>query len=200
MIRNENCSRRWAERIYSSVWKVARLCFTLPSPGFCKWQIGTVKTKALSSLRLVTLNVWMDTYRFVWSKCCKSKLSDRDRPNLVDLQRRRLWRRSFIWRHMNKYIVFITSKDKPWLAQDLYTCTQSSICCVWLMWKYAMLTSLALLSAIVLTESICHLQKIFFCTNMNAAMAQCIRLLLPSCRPAFESQAHHLSFYKFIIV
>ena len=34
----------------------------------------------------------------------------------------------------------------------------------------------------------------------GAAKAQWIRLGLPSCRPGFESQAYHLSFYKFIIV
>ena len=33
---------------------------------------------------------------------------------------------------------------------------------------------------------------------MGAAVAQWIRLRLPSCRPGFESQAHHLSFYQFI--
>ena len=33
-----------------------------------------------------------------------------------------------------------------------------------------------------------------------AAIAQWIRLRLPSCRLRFESQAYHLSFYKFIIV
>ena len=32
----------------------------------------------------------------------------------------------------------------------------------------------------------------------GAAIAQWIRLRLPSCRPGFESQAHHLSFYQFI--
>ena len=32
----------------------------------------------------------------------------------------------------------------------------------------------------------------------GAAMAQWIRLRLPSCRPGFESQAHHLHFYQFI--
>ena len=31
-------------------------------------------------------------------------------------------------------------------------------------------------------------------------MAQWIRLLLPSCRPGFESQAHHLNFYKCNVV
>ena len=36
--------------------------------------------------------------------------------------------------------------------------------------------------------------------SWGAAIAQWIRLLLPSCHPGFESQAHHLSFYKFIIV
>ena len=29
----------------------------------------------------------------------------------------------------------------------------------------------------------------------GAAIAQWIRLRLPSCRPGFESQAHHLNFY-----
>ena len=34
--------------------------------------------------------------------------------------------------------------------------------------------------------------------NGGATIAQWIRLRLPSCRPGFESQAHHLSFYQFI--
>ena len=34
----------------------------------------------------------------------------------------------------------------------------------------------------------------------GAAIAQWIRLRLPSCRPGLESQAYQLSFYKFIIV
>ena len=34
----------------------------------------------------------------------------------------------------------------------------------------------------------------------GAAITQWIRLRLPSCRPGFESQAFHLSFYKFIVV
>ena len=33
---------------------------------------------------------------------------------------------------------------------------------------------------------------------MVAGVAQWIRLRLPSCRPGFESQSHHLSFYQFI--
>ena len=33
---------------------------------------------------------------------------------------------------------------------------------------------------------------------MGAAIAQWIRLCLPSCRTGFESQAQHLSFYPFI--
>ena len=36
--------------------------------------------------------------------------------------------------------------------------------------------------------------------SWDAAIAQWIRLCLPSCRPGFESQAYHLSFYKFIVV
>ena len=32
----------------------------------------------------------------------------------------------------------------------------------------------------------------------GAAIAQWIRLRLPSCRPGFESQAHHLCFHQFI--
>ena len=31
-----------------------------------------------------------------------------------------------------------------------------------------------------------------------AAIVQWIRLPLPSCRPGFESQAHHLRFHRFI--
>ena len=31
----------------------------------------------------------------------------------------------------------------------------------------------------------------------GAAIAQWIRLYLPSCHPGFESQAHHLRFYQF---
>ena len=34
----------------------------------------------------------------------------------------------------------------------------------------------------------------------GAAIPQWIRLRIPSCRPGFESQAYHLSFYSFIIV
>ena len=33
---------------------------------------------------------------------------------------------------------------------------------------------------------------------MGAAIAQWICLRLPSCRPVFESQAHHLSFYHLL--
>ena len=33
--------------------------------------------------------------------------------------------------------------------------------------------------------------------NWGAAIAQWIRLHLPSCRPGFESQAHHLCFFQF---
>ena len=33
------------------------------------------------------------------------------------------------------------------------------------------------------------------CLIWDAALAQWIRLCLPSCRPWFESQAHHLHFY-----
>ena len=33
--------------------------------------------------------------------------------------------------------------------------------------------------------------------NGGAAVAQWIRFCLPSCRPRFESQAHHLCFYQF---
>ena len=33
----------------------------------------------------------------------------------------------------------------------------------------------------------------------GAAIAQWIRLRLPSCRPGFESQAHHLCFFQFIL-
>ena len=33
----------------------------------------------------------------------------------------------------------------------------------------------------------------------GAAIAQWIRLRLPSCRPRFESQAHHLRFFQFIL-
>ena len=31
----------------------------------------------------------------------------------------------------------------------------------------------------------------------DAAVAQWIRLCLPSCSPGFESQVHHLNFYKY---
>ena len=34
---------------------------------------------------------------------------------------------------------------------------------------------------------------------MGAAIAQWIRLRLPSCCPGFESQAHHLCFFQFIL-
>ena len=34
----------------------------------------------------------------------------------------------------------------------------------------------------------------------GAAIAQWIRLRLPSCRPGFESQAHHQCFYQYIFV
>ena len=34
---------------------------------------------------------------------------------------------------------------------------------------------------------------------MGAAIAQWIRLRLPSCRPGFESQAYFLSFYKILV-
>ena len=34
----------------------------------------------------------------------------------------------------------------------------------------------------------------------GAAIAQWIRLCLPSCRPGLESQAHHLCFFQFIFV
>ena len=33
----------------------------------------------------------------------------------------------------------------------------------------------------------------------DATIAQWIRLRLPSCRPGFESQAHHLCFFQFIL-
>ena len=34
----------------------------------------------------------------------------------------------------------------------------------------------------------------------GAAIAQWIRLLFPFCRPGFESQAHHLSFFQFVLL
>ena len=34
--------------------------------------------------------------------------------------------------------------------------------------------------------------------NRGSAIAQWIRLCLPSCRPEFESQAHYLCFHRFI--
>ena len=34
--------------------------------------------------------------------------------------------------------------------------------------------------------------------NKGAAIAQSIRVRFPSCRPMFESQAHHLHFHQFI--
>ena len=34
--------------------------------------------------------------------------------------------------------------------------------------------------------------------NRGAAIAQWIRLCLPSCRPGFESQVHHLRFFQFL--
>ena len=33
--------------------------------------------------------------------------------------------------------------------------------------------------------------------KLGAAVAQWIRMRLPSCRPGFESQAQHLCFYQF---
>ena len=36
--------------------------------------------------------------------------------------------------------------------------------------------------------------------HRGATIAQWIRLRLPSCRPGFESQAHHLRFYQFILI
>ena len=36
--------------------------------------------------------------------------------------------------------------------------------------------------------------------NHTSTIAQWIRLRLPSCNPGFESQAHHLRYYQFIIV
>ena len=36
-----------------------------------------------------------------------------------------------------------------------------------------------------------------FTAIVSAAVAQWIHLRLPSCRPGFESQAHHLCFYQF---
>ena len=39
--------------------------------------------------------------------------------------------------------------------------------------------------------------QITFRINRGAAVAQWIRLRLPSCRPGFDSQAHHLCFFQF---
>jgi len=41
--------------------------------------------------------------------------------------------------------------------------------------------------------------KIISVKTMGAAKAQWIRLLLRSCCPGFESQAHHLCFYQIVI-
>ena len=38
----------------------------------------------------------------------------------------------------------------------------------------------------------------FLKKEQGATIAQWIRLLLPSCRPGFESLVHHQSFYQFI--
>ena len=35
---------------------------------------------------------------------------------------------------------------------------------------------------------------------MGAIIAQWFRLRIPSCRPGFESQTHHLPFYHFILI
>ena len=35
---------------------------------------------------------------------------------------------------------------------------------------------------------------------MVAAIAPCFRLRLPSCGPGFESQAHHLHFFQFVLL
>ena len=35
---------------------------------------------------------------------------------------------------------------------------------------------------------------------MVAAIAQWFRLRLPSCGPGFESQAHHLRFFQFVLL
>ena len=42
------------------------------------------------------------------------------------------------------------------------------------------------------------LQVVQIWRGRDAAIAQWIRLRLPSCRPGFESQAHHLCFHQFI--
>ena len=40
----------------------------------------------------------------------------------------------------------------------------------------------------------------YFKQDISAAIAQWIRLRLPSCRPGYESQAHHLRFFSIYIV
>ena len=48
-----------------------------------------------------------------------------------------------------------------------------------------------ILTSVVLEAFVLYKQKLFI------AVAQWICLHLPSCRPGFESQAHHLHFYQF---
>ena len=47
-------------------------------------------------------------------------------------------------------------------------------------------------------ELLCKRIETFKFEFWGAAIAQWIRLRLPSCRPGFESQAHHLRFHEFI--
>ena len=37
-------------------------------------------------------------------------------------------------------------------------------------------------------------------SSKGAAIALCFRLRLPSCGPGFESQAHHLHFFQFVLL
>ena len=50
---------------------------------------------------------------------------------------------------------------------------------------------------ILLTKPLVTLFKKLRTNLRGAAVAQWIRWCLPSCRPGFDSQAHHLCFFQF---
>ena len=47
------------------------------------------------------------------------------------------------------------------------------------------------------TDQLVAIRNLKELPHWGAAIAQWIRLRLPSCRPGFESQAHHLRFFQF---
>ena len=51
----------------------------------------------------------------------------------------------------------------------------------------------------IIPDTTTKYSKIKTCPIWGAAIAQWIRLCLPICHPRFESHAHHLCFYQFIL-